>query len=351
MKKIFAVFTVILLLVVCQMSSPSISSAAEPEFTFTYADYASPGYDQLNYIRHYIDRIGEETKGRVEIKLYPAQQLVKALQQYEAVMKGTIDMTSVTPVYFAGKIPMLLLTSESSYWRSADNIVIVSRVAETIEKILARDGIKFMGWSTEISPVCLVGPKVFKELDDFKGMKIRAPGKASKLINLWGGTGVAIPASETYMAMQRKVVDGAFTGIGTALGSRLWEVTDCITFLPPGGTPQMACMNMEKWKSLPDDIKKSFEKVNREMVPWAHNHAKNYVSGTEETLKKKFKKWHVRTDEEHEAFAKYSRGYIVGPVLKKFGEPAQKFWDKILAVAKECEDARKQGKTPRFFED
>jgi len=182
-------------------------------------------------------------------------------------------------------------------------------------------------------------------------MKIRAPGKATTVINTWGGTGVSISAAESYMALQRGVVDGAFTTIGSVEGARLWEVTDCITFQNIGGSPQLVCMNLDKWNSLPDDIKESFEKVNREMVPWAYEHALNYTQKTEKLLKEKFKKWYKLTPEEDAVFAEPSKGYIMKPVVKRFGEPAQKLWEKILSVANESMEARKQGKTPRFFDD
>ena len=351
MKKIFVLLMVPLITILLNIGSPPASVAAEPEITLTWSDYAAPGYDQLNYIYHYIDRIKEETNGRVEIKLYPAQQLVKALQQYEALMQGTIDMCNFTPVYYAGKIPILCLSSESSYWEPGDSVVITSRTAKMIDKVLSRDGIKFMGWSTELPPMCVPGAKIFRKASDFKGLKIRAPGKATKVINAWGGTGVSIPASELYMALQKGVVDGAFTTIGTVEGTHLWEVIDAITFTRNGGSPQLVCMNREKWNSLPEDIKKSFEKVNREMVPWAYDHALNYVGKTKEFLKTKFKKSYQQTPEEHAALSKPAAGYIWKPVIKKFGEPAQKLWDKTLAVAKESQEARKQGKTPRFFED
>jgi TRAP-type C4-dicarboxylate transport system substrate-binding protein len=351
MKKAFMLALSVLISVSLTIAGVPQVFAAAPKITLTYADYAAPGYDQLNYTNHFIKRIAEETKGRVEIKLYPSEQLVKAMQQYEAIMQGTIDMCNITPAYFSGKIPLLMLTSESTYWEPGDSVVIVSRTAGDISPILAKDGIKFMGWSTEQPPMCTVGPKVFKTFDDYKGMKIRAPGTSGKIIAKWGGTGVSIPAPDLYMAISNKVVDGAFLSLGTVEGTRLWEICPAITVTNEGGTPQLAAMNMKKWESLPPDIKKAFEKVNREMVSWAHQHAVKYDAETRKTLKAKFKIYHTRTPEERAVFVVGAQGLYWKPLIQKHGDTAQKMWDRILVVAKECEAARAKGKTPKYFED
>jgi TRAP-type C4-dicarboxylate transport system substrate-binding protein len=350
MKKLYLLAAVFLVAFTWHAGAVS-SFAAGPTITLTWSDYASPGYDQLNYVNHYIKRIAEETKGRVRIKLYPNQQLVKALQQYEAMIQGTIDMCNFTPTYYAGKMPLLTLSSESAHWAPGDSVIITSRMIKEIDAILVRDKIKFMGWSTELPPMTYIGHKIFRSPADFKGLKVRAPGKASEVINRWGGVGVSIAASESYMALQTGVVDALFTTTGSAEGSRLWEVADSITFSLTGGSPQLVCMNMNKWNSLPDDVKKSFEKVNREMVPWAHKHALAYTKATEKLLKTKFKKWHVLTEAEDEALQSAVKGFIANPVIKRYGVPAQKMWDKTLAIAKECKEARAKGKTPRFFEN
>lgn len=349
MKMRYACFVVIMIAALVQLGTQRDCYGNEEKIVLTWSDYASPGFDQLNYVRHYINRISEETNGRVEIKLYPAQQLVKAKQQYEAMMNGTIDMCNFTPVYYAGKIPLLILTSEITYWKPGDSVVITSRTADKIDKILNRDGIKFMGWSTELPPMCIVGNKIFKEPGDFKGTKVRAPGKATKMIKKWGGTGVSITASETYMALQTGVVDCAFTSIGSVAGGRLWDVASSITLMNTGGSPQLICMNMEKWNSLPADIKKIFNKVNREMVPWAYDHALTYTAKTGKNLETKFDNTYRHTPEESKELNQVIQGLFWKPVVKRGGEPAEKFWNEILEIVDECKNNRIQGNPPEFF--
>jgi TRAP-type C4-dicarboxylate transport system substrate-binding protein len=347
MKKRFMTGLFLVGLVLRIGASPAGASAP---ITLSWSDYVPPDDDRCEYYRHYIQRIKEETKGRVEIKFYPAEQLVKALQQYEALMQGTIDMCAFVPVYYGGKVPLLCLSSESSYWEPGDSVPITSRTAKEVDAILAKDGIKFLGWSAELPPICLVGPKIFRTFEDMKGMKVRAPGTAAKVIKSWGGTGVSIPASESYMTLQRGVVDAAYTTIATITSTRLWEVTKAITFGQVGGSPTPVCMNLKKWRSLPPDIQQAFEKVNREMPPWAYKHARAFVQKTEDFLKTKYKEHYKWTPEEAAVWEGPSKGFIWKPAVQRFGKPAQELWDKILLIAKESGEARRQGKMPEFFE-
>jgi len=347
MKRRVGVVVLVIGMILGNWAAPS---PAAPPIPLSWSDYVPPDDDRCEYYRHYIQRIKEETQGQVEIKFYPAEQLVKAIQQYEALMQGTLDMCAFVPVYYGGKIPLVCLSSETSYWEPGDSVPITSRTAKELDAIFAKDGIKFLGWSAELPPICLVGPKIFRTFEDIKGVKVRAPGTAAKVIKAWGGTGVSIPASESYMALQRGVVDAAYTTIATVTSTRLWEVTKAITFYHTGGSPTPVCMNLKKWQSLPADIQQTFEKVNREMPPWAYNHARAFVQKTEDFLRTKYKEHHKMNPEEGAKWEEPARGYIWKPAVQKFGKPAQDLWDKILLIAKESAEARKQGKIPKFFD-
>ena len=350
MKKLMVVAmigAVILLMVSGVTVTPVI--AAE-KITLSWSDYAPPMDDRYSYYKQFIKRVEEETNGKVEINLYPSEQLSKAVQQFEAMMRGTIDICAFVPVYYAGKIPLAVLSSEASYTEPGDPAVLTSRMIKENSALFARYGIKFLGWSGELAPMCLVGQKIFRTFDDVKDVKIRAPGSAAKAVNLWGGTGVSIPNSEIYMALQRGVVDASYQTIATVKSQRLWEVVPAVTFHRVGGSPTLVCMNMKKWNSLPDDVKKAFEKVGREMPLWSYKHARDFVSKTEDFLKTKFKEAYKLTEEESKPFDEVSMGWAWKPITKKLGKPAQDWWNKILAVEAETKKARAEGKPIRFFE-
>lgn len=325
------------------------SLAAGNTVKLSWGEYAGPGDDRYVQFNHFIKRIHEETKGQLDIKMYPGEQLVKSRQIYTAVVKGTVDMSSISAAYYAGKLPLFIYQLETGYWEVGDSAAIVSRLRKEIDAIFAKDGVKYLGWGGILPPLCLVGPKIFRTFDDMKGLKFRSPGIAAKVINAWGGTGVSISNPEIYMALQRGVVDGAYATLAAWVTYRMWEVSPAITLNRCGGCPTLTIMNKKKWDSLPDNVKQAFEKMSREMPPWVYKYSQAFVGKTEKFLMGKFKQSYKLTKKEHDIWMERMNGYIWKAAVKKHGEPAKVLWEKWVGIAKECAKAREKGEPPKFY--
>ncbi len=352
MKKIrlFLLFTGILALALASEYCFIGIAEAQSKIHLVWADLSSPKHDKHTQFRYFIRRIHEETNNRVAIKMYPSEQLVKAIQEYDAIMRGTVDIVGLPVFYFSGKLPTLQWLFEMGYWEVGDSAVIGSRMSKEIDAVFGKDGVKYLGWGVIMAPLCLAGPNVFKTFDDIKGLKVRAPGIVVRTMSKWGCAGVAIPHSEIYMGLNRGVVDATYNAVPTMISHRIWEVKDAITLNRSGGAVFPTIMNKKKWESLPDDIKEAFERVGREMVPWTYYHIREYTDRAEELLRSKFKKAYKLTPEENEIWMGAQRGYLLNPMLEKYGEPSQKVWNKVLTVIKESKESRKKGNLPPFFE-
>jgi len=352
MKKVRLLILVIAVLVVAFVSDYCFTDVAQAEskINLVWADLSSPKHDKHTQFRYFIKRIHEETNNRVAIKMYPSEQLVKAIQEYDAIMRGTVDIVGLPVFYFAGKLPTLQWLFEMGFWELGDSAVIGSRMSKEIDAVFAKDGVKYLGWGVIMAPLCLAGPNLFKTFDDIKGMKVRAPGIVVRTMSKWGCAGVAVPHSEIYMGLQRGVVDATYNAVPTMISHRIWEVSKAITFNRSGGALFPTIMNKKKWDSLPDDIKAAFERVGREMVPWTYYHIREYTGQAEELLHSKFEQAHKLTPEENELWMGTQRGYLVNPMLEKYGDETKKVWEKVLSVVEESKKARRNGELPPFFE-
>ncbi len=89
-------------------------------------------------------------------------------------------------------------------------------------------------------------------LDDLKGLKIRASGRmTAKLLEALGAEGVNVSFSEVPGALQNGVVDCAVTGAGSGYSAGWWEVSTHLLPIPLGGWDSVVtAMNMDKWNSL-----------------------------------------------------------------------------------------------------
>ncbi len=99
-------------------------------------------------------------------------------------------------------------------------------------------------------------------LDDLKGLKVRASGRmTAKFLDALGAEGVNVSFSEVPGALQKGVVDCAVTGAGSGYSAGWWEVSTHLLPIPLGGwDPVVTAMNMDKWNALDADTQALIKK-------------------------------------------------------------------------------------------
>ena len=106
------------------------------------------------------------------------------------------------------------------------------------------------------------------KLEDLKGMKIRSTGVTAKLVTALGGTPVAMPMGETYDAINRGVADGTVAPYEALEQWKLGEVVKYTieTYASSYSAAGFVVMNKNRWNSLPPDIQKIIESLNKEWI-------------------------------------------------------------------------------------
>jgi TRAP-type C4-dicarboxylate transport system substrate-binding protein len=117
-------------------------------------------------------------------------------------------------------------------------------------------------------PGILHTKKAVNKLEDMKGLKIRCTGMAAKIVSALGGAPVAMPMGDTYDAISRGVVDGSMAPQEALEGWKWGEVVKFTTesFGSSYTAGMFVVMNKAKWNSLPPDVQKTIEQINREWI-------------------------------------------------------------------------------------
>lgn len=317
-------------------STPAASStaAAVKVTTLKWGHYAAPSdvrYKDLNYLT---DRTKVLTNGSLELKMYPSEQLVKTAQELEAVMGGTIDLASLNPDYFTGKLTALHYYSEVIYTSPGYLTETIRQTSDLLDAYFATVGLKFIS-GVELQPVGVVSKKkLLKGPEDCVGMKIRAPGNLSAIVQRWGASPVSLANPEVYMALQQGVVDGALTGYGTMVTQKLWEVTDYVTPLAACTGCLITVMNMNTWNSLTADQKKAVQQAATESYDLGKKNAQDFVNSFLANDLKSFKDKYVVAAGSADADKWWgpSAGQSAAVGIKEMGAPGQAWWDKILKI-------------------
>jgi TRAP-type C4-dicarboxylate transport system substrate-binding protein len=130
-------------------------------------------------------------------------------------------------------------------------------------------------------PGILASKKPVRTLDDLKSLKVRATGLSTKIVEVLGGTAVAMAQPETYEALQKGVVEATLCPIETLKGWKQGETIGFVTDSSVVGytTTMFVVMNLAKWNSLPADLQEIFTDVSRE---WVARHGAAWDQADEE---------------------------------------------------------------------
>ena len=113
------------------------------------------------------------------------------------------------------------------------------------------------------TPSVLVLTKPVKTMDDLKGLTIRAPGPIGEVIKALGGSPAPTPIVETYDALSKGVVQGAFVAVETLKTFRFAEAAKYVTQAWHVGSTYTyyVAMNKNSYSKLPPDVKEVMDKL------------------------------------------------------------------------------------------
>jgi TRAP-type C4-dicarboxylate transport system substrate-binding protein len=138
----------------------------------------------------------------------------------------------------------------------ADGHKIETALADIDKREFAKLGISPYNFLV-MTPVQIISKEPIEDASDLKGMKIRAWSEATAdIIRAIGGEPVIMSITETYVSMERGVVDGVMTGIPAMISMSLYETGKYCTLinLAPGQIHNV--YNIEAFEALPDEYQK-----------------------------------------------------------------------------------------------
>jgi TRAP-type C4-dicarboxylate transport system substrate-binding protein len=167
----------------------------------------------------------------LEVQVYPGSSLYKPNDQWNAVTRGLLEMTSFPLDYASGRHPEFSATLMPGLVGNFDRATRLndSEFMTDIKKIIEDAG------ALVISDAWLSGAFASKKgcittPDTVKGQVIRAAGPAFEQMLVAAGASISsMPSSEIYTGMQTGVLDAANTSSASFVSFRLYEHAKCLT--------------------------------------------------------------------------------------------------------------------------
>lgn len=249
-------------------------SDAQAATTLTYSVFFPPTHGQAKAGEAWAREIEKRTNGQVKINVLAGGTLTPADQCFDGVVKGISDIGMSVFAYTRGRFPMMeVLDLPLGY----PNGRTATRVAnEFFKKFKPKEleGVKVF-YIHAHGPGLLHTKAPVTTLEQIKGMKIRSTGLSAKIAESLGAIPVAMPQGQTYESLQKGVVEGTFAPIETLKGWKQAEVVKSTTDCSAIGytTAMFVVMNLQKWNSLPADVRKVMDEVSAQ---WIELHGKSW---------------------------------------------------------------------------
>lgn len=230
------------------------------EFTYKYATGQDPTHPVNKRAQEALDRIREATSGRVEIKLFPANQLGSDTDLLAQVRSGGVEFFNLSTSILATLVPVSGIVNTgfafpdyATVWKAVDGDL-GKYIRTQIEKTGLVAPAKF--WDNGFRQITS-STREIRTPQDLSGFKIRvppAPMLTSVFKSLNAGA-TPINFNELYSALQTKVVEGQENPLAIIASTRLYEVQKSCSMTGHVWDGYVILGNRRAWGTLPEDVR------------------------------------------------------------------------------------------------
>jgi tripartite ATP-independent transporter DctP family solute receptor len=240
--------------------------ASAAEFNYKLATGQDPTHPVNIRAQEAIDRIREATGGRLDIKLFPANQLGSDTDLLTQVRNGSVEFFNLSSSILATFAPVAGIVNTGfafptydAVWQAMDGELgayIRAQIAKTpiltVSKIWD-NGFRHITSST----------REIRKPEDLKGFKIRVPPAPilTSLFKALDAGPAPINFNEVYSSLQTKVVDGQENPLPIIATTRLYEVQKSCSLTGHVWDGYWILGNKRAFERLPQDVR---EVVTRE---------------------------------------------------------------------------------------
>lgn len=242
--------------VACLM--PLATMAQEKHVLKVHSFSSTQAPEAIHMVQPFIDAVEAQSIGRLDVEFYPSMQLGGAPSDLiEQLEDGVVDIIVMIPGLTPGRFSGLegMDMPFTNVGTSAGQTAALLGFANKWLLDNEFKGIKILHMHTTDAAVFHTIDKPIEKLEDFAGMKLRAPGRyLGEAVKIWGGTPVGLPLGEVYEALERHQVDGMAINWAIIPPYKFQDVTKYHLETPIYQNAIMVLMSQESFDKLPADL-------------------------------------------------------------------------------------------------
>lgn len=255
--------------------------------TFKMAIGDAAGGTQWELGTTFAKRFEEKTGGKHKVNLFPNGQLGSEEDTVNNAAMGTLDFSilainNITP--FSPTVGILTLPYVIQSAEEAKKLTQGEVGRELAENTIRDAGVRIIGWAYSGFRVLTNSKKPVKTLDDLKGLVVRVPKNEIMIASYqaWGINPTPMAWSETFTALQQRVVDGQDNPYITVSAMKFYEVQKYVTNIRYIFSLEPLVVSEQVFQSQKPDVQKAILEAGQE----ATEHSFKYLLETEDKIKK-----------------------------------------------------------------
>ena len=209
-------------------------------------------------LENFAAAVNEKTEGRVEIKIYAAEQLGPNSEMIEMVKMGTLDammlpsgqQANYCPKFTALSLPFLFSDYEHVY-----EVLDGEIGQEMLEGLEANNMIQLAWWENGLRQ--FTNSKVdIQKPADMAGLKFRTPEDKMTIaiFDAYGASASPFAFSELYLALQQGTFDGQENPVANIYANNFQDVQKYLTMVNYQYQPKNMIFSLSTWNKLPEDV-------------------------------------------------------------------------------------------------
>ena len=278
-------------------------------------------------------RVEKKSGGELVIEWKGGPESVPPFQSAEPISKGVFDIVQTSPTFYASAVPDAnAIYPEKASVKSLHAAGAVRLLDEIHREKL---GVVFLGVPSSGIGFTILTKAPARNLEFFKGKKIRTVPLYTPLLKALGVATVTIAPAEVYPALERGVVDGiGWPEIG--IEERKFHEVAKYMLLPTYYDVRSAqLMNRASFEKLPADLQKLLVETVREVEEWGARTFREEAEKEQDRLRRFGMETVTLPDAEGTRFLQLARDTLWEQVMKdspKYGARLREVFTKAAQM-------------------
>src|SRR3954449_5488006 len=211
------------------------------------------------------DAIRQETNGRVDIRVFPSNQLGSDTDSLSQLRSGALEFFNLSPLVLQTLVPNAAISGIGFAWSGYEKLwpAMDGELGAYVRGQIQKAGLfpQEKIWENGFRQVTS-STKPILTPDDFKGFKIRVPVSPmwTSMFKAFDAAPMSINFSEVYSALQTKIAEGQENPLALINTAKLYEVQKYLSKTNHMWDGYWLHANGRTWNKLPQDVRQVIQK-------------------------------------------------------------------------------------------